>query len=57
MQVAGLVSKGFNFNEYVEDDSDLITRETIAKSSIIDNVRASEHPADDQEDTMMKTTL
>ena len=50
LQVAGLVPEGSNFNEYVEGDSNLITRETITESSIIDDFRASEHPADDQED-------
>ena len=50
LQVAGLVPQGFNFNEYVEVDSDLITHETITESSIIDDLRAGEHPADDQED-------
>ena len=50
LQVAGLVPEGFNFNEYVEGDSELITRETITEASIIDDLGASEHPADDQED-------
>ena len=50
LQAAGLVSEGFSFNEYVESDADLITRENITESSIIDNLRASEHPADDQQD-------
>ena len=50
LQAAGLVSEGFSFNEYVESDADLITRENITESSIIDDLRASEHPADDQQD-------
>ena len=49
LQVAGLVPEGSNFNEYVEGDSDLITRETITESSIIDDLRASKHPAGYQE--------
>ena len=50
LQAAGLVLEGFNFNEYVEHDVDLITHETITESSVINNLRASEHPTDDQED-------
>ena len=34
----------------MESDADLITRENITESTIIDGLRASEHPADDQED-------
>ena len=34
----------------MEGDSDLITHETITESSIMDDLRASKHPADDQED-------
>ena len=50
LQAAGLVPEGFSFNEYVKSDADLITRENITESSIIDDLRASKHPADDQED-------
>ena len=50
LQATGLVPESFNFNEYVEGDADLVTRETITECSIIDDLRASEHPADDQDD-------
>ena len=50
LQASGLVPAGFNFNEYIEGDANLITRETVTESTIINDLTASENPRADQED-------
>ena len=50
LQASGLVPEGFSFNEYIEGDANLITRETVTESTIINDLTASENPTADQED-------
>ena len=48
-QAVRLVLESFNFNEYVESDADLITREAITISTVVDDLRVSKHSPGDQE--------
>ena len=50
LQASSLVPEGFNFNEYIEGDANLITRKTATESTIINDLTASENPTADQED-------